>query len=59
MFCNGLICLKKYKVKQFSSKVTSFVLLDKIIIVVFWTDAKRLVLNRVLDFYDIFVEENT
>ena len=50
---------KKYKMKQFFSKVTYLVLLDKINYIVFWTVATSLVMNQVLDSYYIFVEENT
>ena len=52
MSCNALICLRR-------TRKWKIVLLDKIILVVCWTDAKRLVLNRLLHAYYIFVEENT
>ena len=44
--------------KPFSPKLPCLVLLDKIILVVFWNDATRLVLNLLFDSYYIFVEEN-
>ena len=60
MYCNCLICLNRNtKWNTFFPKLPHFVLLDKIIVVVFWTDAKRLVLNRLLDSYYIFAEEDT
>ena len=43
----------------FVLKLIYFVLLDKIIFVVLWTDAKRLALNWLLDSKYNFVEENT
>ena len=49
MFCNGLICLKKIQNETYFSKLPYFVLFDKIILNVFWTDAKRLALNRLLN----------
>ena len=48
MFCNGLICDKKNKMKRLFSNLD-----------VFCTDANRLVLDRLLDFYCISVAENT
>ena len=60
MFCDCLICLKRNtKWNNFYSKLLYLVFLAKIILVVFWNDAKRLVLNRLLDFFHIFVEGNT
>ena len=59
MFCNGLICLNRNtKWNIFCPKVLYLVVLDKILFV-FSTDAKRLVLNWLLDSFHIFVEENT
>ena len=46
-FCNDLICLERItKWNNFSPKLPYLVLLDKIILVVSWTYAKRLFLNR-------------
>ena len=60
MFCNGLICLKRNtKWNIFFLTLFCLVLSDKTILVVFWIDAKWLVLNRLLDAFYIFVEENT
>ena len=60
MFCSGLICLNKNKKwNSFCPKLLYLVVLDRIIVVVVETDAKILVLNRLLDSYYIFVEENT
>ena len=60
MFCNGLICLKrKTKCSKFVSKLSYLVLLDKIILVVFWPYAERLFLNGLLESCYIFVVEST
>ena len=59
MFCNGLIYLNRYtKWNNFCPKFLHLVFSDKIILVIFWNDAKRVVLNRLLDPYYNFVAEN-
>ena len=60
MFCSGLICLKtNAKSNIFFSKLPNLDLSDEIIVVVFSTEVKCLVLNRQLDFYCFFLDNNT
>ena len=55
MFCNGLNCFeRKIKCSNFVPKLSYLVLLDKIILVVLWPYAERLLLNGLLESCSIF-----
>ena len=60
MFCNGLTCLiRNTKSNNLFPNLLYLVVLNKIILVVFLTNAISVVVNWLLDSFYIVVEENT